>query len=170
MWYIEEGTSSAPRAEIQPCSDITLAPSHVPQACDIVVDPRMGELARSCCSNTPPILRHPCLQGVWCSLPETSYLVYSKYFLSFSVANISLSLHVFLQEQKSLPCTPSMDVTLSVSRVFYQLVVFSRTCYLDGQMWACWQWLFSRQSDRTSFTRLLYKTQELQAGWWRTQL
>lgn len=83
MWYIEEGMSSAPRAEIQPCSDITLVLSHFPQASDTMVDPRMGELARSCCSNTSPILPHPCLQGVWCFLPETSYLVYSKYFLSF---------------------------------------------------------------------------------------
>lgn len=79
----------------------------VPQACDTVVDPRIGELARSCCSNTSPILPHPRLQGVWCPLPETSYLVYSKYFLSFlcgqhqsqpscisSRANVS-SLHTF---------------------------------------------------------------------------
>lgn len=125
MWYIEEGMSSAPRAEIQPCSDITLVLSHFPQASDTMVDPRMGELARSCCSNTSPILPHPCLQGVWYFLPETSYLVYSKYFLSFLCADISLSLHVFLQEQRSLPCTSSMDVTLSGSSVFYQLVVFS---------------------------------------------
>lgn len=27
--------------------------------------------------------------------------------------------------------------------------------YMDGQMWACWQWLFSRQSDRTSFENFL---------------